>query len=248
MRISFSDVGFSYDTQPILRDFYLDIPSAQKVAIVGVSGIGKSTILSLASGLSRPSHGHITVSEQAPEIVLQEGRIGFLFQTPALFPWLTCRENVSLPSKIAGVQIKTVEQSSQLSTEQAMTMAGIEHAADKYPHELSGGMRARAALAVQYYHQPELMLLDEPFANVDDIMKQALLRKLAISPLYAVQTIVMVTHNIMDAVKFGDRVVVLNRTGGDLVHVCLDIETGFGLDALTENLIEVETEIREALQ
>ncbi len=178
------------------------------VALVGPSGCGKSTLLRSIAGLIRPSGGQLTVAGLEPVRARREAtRMSFVFQDPTLLPWRNVRDNIALPLELAGDE----RDSRQTRVRRAVELVGLAEFAGRYPNELSGGMRMRVSLARALATDPELLLLDEPFAALDDITRQTLNEELLALWESRHWTGVFVTHNIAEAVFLSQRVLVLTR-------------------------------------
>jgi NitT/TauT family transport system ATP-binding protein len=190
----------------VLADISLTIEAGAFVALVGPSGVGKSTLLRLLAGLLRPSTGQIMLDGQPAS--QSRDPIGLVFQRDNLMPWRTVTENVRLPLELQGKNGRITQQRVQEMIE-LVGLAGFEQS---YPAQLSGGMAQRVALARALVHQPQLLLLDEPFGALDALtrerMGQELLRIWQAIPV----TVFMVTHSISEAVLLADAVLVM---GGD---------------------------------
>jgi NitT/TauT family transport system ATP-binding protein len=181
------------------------IKNDKVVAIIGPSGCGKSTLLNMIAGLYVPSSGSIVYKGARVSDVNTDA--GYMTQKDNLLPWRTVRDNVAFPLELAGV-----EKSERVDrADQVIKHVGLDGFAHRYPHELSGGMRKRACLARMLIYGAETALLDEPFAALDAQLKLAmhdLLLKLAAETK---QTVVLVTHDLMEAVTLADRVLVCTR-------------------------------------
>ena len=177
----------------------LDVRAGELVAILGPSGCGKSTLLRLVAGLDAAQGGTIAVAARGR-------RISFVFQDAHLLPWRTVQRNVELPLELAG--IGRAERAAAAS--RRIAQVGLADAAGRYPAQLSGGMRMRASLARALVTDPELLLLDEPFAAVDEITRSYLDEQLL--ALWAERriTVLFVTHSIAEAALLAERVVVLS--------------------------------------
>jgi NitT/TauT family transport system ATP-binding protein len=179
----------------------LDVARSEFVCIVGASGCGKSTLLSLVAGLDAPTAGSLDLATDSPAL---------MFQEPALLPWLTARRNVELPLRLRRVprRERTARADELLST------VHLEGFAERRPHELSGGMRQRVALARALAQTSDLLLMDEPFAAVDAITRDVLHEDLDRVWQTTGVTVLFVTHNVREAARLGDRVVLLTSRPG----------------------------------
>ncbi|MGH8929925.1 MAG: ABC transporter ATP-binding protein [Egibacteraceae bacterium] len=174
------------------------------VCLVGASGCGKSTLLNLIAGLDRPTAGRVTVSG---------GRTALLFQDAALFPWLSVRRNVELALQLRGAG-RADRRGRAGELLELVHLSGFE---DSQPHELSGGMRQRVALARALAQDADILLMDEPFGALDAITRDLMHHELECIVRQAGVTVVFVTHNVREAVRLGDRVVVLSSRPGRVV-------------------------------
>ena len=189
-----------YDARVVLRDIRLQLQQGEVVSLIGTSGCGKSSLLSIASGLDRNFNGTVVLDGQPLQGVSRD--IGFIFQEPRLFPWLTVAENVAFDSNNA------------LATQRLVTRllaeVGLQEHASALPKQLSGGQAQRAAIARGLFTQPRVLLLDEPFSAVDAFTRmklQDLLLKVAYQHKL---TVLLVTHDIDEALYLSDRVVLLD--------------------------------------
>jgi len=178
----------------------LDIAPGEFVCILGASGCGKSTLLNLVAGLDRPGVGTID----------DHGRTGLMFQESALFPWLTVRANVALALRLAGVP--KAERTVRVA--QLLDAVHLGAFADKRPHELSGGMRQRVALARALAQDSDVLLMDEPFGALDAMTRDLLHDELERLWQERSFSVLFVTHNVREAVRLGDRVVLLTSRPG----------------------------------
>jgi NitT/TauT family transport system ATP-binding protein len=193
------------ETVVAVRDINLTIAQKEIVAIIGPSGCGKSTLLNMIAGLYAPSSGSIVYKGARVSDVNTDA--GYMTQKDNLLPWRTVRDNVAFPLELAG--INKTERADR--ADKVIKHVGLDGFAHRYPHELSGGMRKRACLARMLLYGAETALLDEPFAALDAQLKLAmhdLLLKLAAE---TGQTVVLVTHDLMEAVTLADRVLVCTR-------------------------------------
>jgi NitT/TauT family transport system ATP-binding protein len=193
------------ETVDAVRDISLSIAQKEIVAIIGPSGCGKSTLLNMIAGLYAPSSGSIVYKGVRVSDVNTD--VGYMTQKDNLLPWRTVRDNIGFPLELAGV----AKPERATRVDQVIEHVGLDGFAHRYPHELSGGMRKRACLARMLLYGAETALLDEPFAALDAQLKLAmhdLLLKLADE---TGQTVVLVTHDLMEAVTLADRVLVCTR-------------------------------------
>jgi NitT/TauT family transport system ATP-binding protein len=189
----------------------LDIPGGEFVALLGPSGCGKSTALRLIAGLVSPTSGTVELAYHAGEV--RPGHsIGFVFQEPTLMPWTTVRENVRLPLKLARV----TEPESDARIAEALSRVGLVEFADAYPRELSGGMKMRVSLARALVTDPDILLMDEPFAALDEITRFRLNNDLLALWRNLNKTVVFVTHSVFESVYLSQRVVVMTQRPGRL--------------------------------
>lgn len=188
----------------------LTIAQGEFLCIVGPSGCGKSTLLNLIAGFERPDSGELLVDGRA---VTGPGSDRFvIFQEPALFPWLNVRQNVAFGLRLAGVT--TSEQQRQV--DRLLQMVHLERFAAARIHELSGGMKQRVALARALAMDPEILLMDEPFAALDAQTRDLLHEEMERIWQETGKTVVFVTHNVREAVRLGTRVILMSADGGTI--------------------------------
>jgi NitT/TauT family transport system ATP-binding protein len=198
--VSLRGVSKSFGNAPAVLDrIDLDVRPGEFVCLVGASGCGKSTLLSLVAGLDAPTAG---VVDAAPSALM--------FQEPALFPWLTAGQNVELALRLRGVArgVRRTE------AERLLSLVRLDGLAKKRVHELSGGMRQRVALARALAQDSGVLLMDEPFAALDAITRDALHEELTRVWAEVGLTVLFVTHNVREAVRLGQRVVLLSSKPG----------------------------------
>lgn len=189
----------------VLDDVGLDIAPGEFVCLLGASGCGKSTLLNLIAGLDRPTAGVVETPAEGSAVMFQES---------ALMPWLTARRNVELALRLRGVP-RAERRAKALSLLDAVNLTD---AADKRPHELSGGMRQRVALARALAQDRPVLLMDEPFAALDAITRDLLHEELERVWRATGRTIVFVTHNVREAARLGQRVVLMGSRPGRIVQ------------------------------
>ncbi|WP_153133466.1 ABC transporter ATP-binding protein [Dechloromonas hortensis] len=208
-------IDFSYDAQRILAGIDLTIPAGQFVSLLGASGSGKSTLLRLVAGLKAPQRGRLAWNGKpisGPGLDR-----GVVFQDYALFPWMSVVDNIAIA--IGKARPETGKAERRAEAVDYLRKVGLDAAIDKYPFELSGGMRQRAAIARALALGSPLLLMDEPFGALDPVNRarlQDLLLEIweAASPK---KTIVFVTHDVDEALYLGDRVVILGSTPGRVI-------------------------------
>lgn len=186
-------------------DVSLTVNEGEFLSIVGPSGCGKSTLLNMIAGFLEPSQGRIEVAGQAVHGQVPP-KLGYIFQKDTLLPWYSVRKNVALGLRFLGLPATQIEP----RVAQLLRLGHLEGFADAYPHQLSGGMRRRVALLMSLAVEPRILLLDEPFGALDTHTKTHLHRELSDIWRKLGQTIVMVTHDLDEAITLSDRVVVLS--------------------------------------
>ena len=188
----------------VLQDVSLNVQRGEFVCIVGPSGCGKTTLLRLLAGLMAPSSGQVYFEGERLE--RPRRRIGFVFQQANLMPWRTSLENIALPLELDSEGGGDVKSRARALIE----LVGLEGFEDAYPRDLSGGMAQRVAIARALIHQPDILLLDEPFGALDALTREYMATELIRIWGARSVTVVMVTHSISEAVLLADRVVVLS--------------------------------------
>ena len=184
----------------------LEIRSGEFLALLGPSGCGKSTVLRLLSGLTPPTRGEIVWGCERPEF-------GFVFQEPTLMPWSDVFSNVWLPLRLAGVS----KEKARPRIEEALAQVGLTGFAKAYPRQLSGGMKMRVSIARALVTRPAVLLMDEPFAALDEITRLKLNDELAELQSSLGATVVFVTHSVFESVYLSDRIVVMAPRPGRAV-------------------------------
>jgi NitT/TauT family transport system ATP-binding protein len=211
--IELRDLGREFEGGVVAVDHVdLRVPAGQFLAMLGPSGCGKSTLLRLIAGLDRPTRGAI-VRDRSTGGVGAHAPIAYVFQDAHLLPWRNLLHNVALPLELRGIpRAERLE-----SARQAIERVGLAEAAGRYPSQLSGGMRMRASLARALVTDPDLLLLDEPFAALDEITRQQLDEQLHELWRDRAMTVVFVTHSIVEAAFLAQRAIVLSRRPGRIV-------------------------------
>jgi NitT/TauT family transport system ATP-binding protein len=196
-----------------LDNVSFEIREGEFISLVGPSGCGKSTLLSILGGLEDTSDGTLVLAGKHHDAPRAD--LGMMFQTSVLFPWRTVRENVRLPGVILGLNRK--QQSERC--DELLSMVGLDGFGDRYPNELSGGMRQRVALARLLAHDPRVLLMDEPFGALDEFTREVMNVELLRIWEMTRKTVVFVTHNIGEAVFLSDRIFVMTPRPGRLEGV-----------------------------
>ena len=191
----------------------LTVRHGEFLSLLGPSGCGKSTLLRIIAGLGEPSRGTCRLALGEPGKPVIAGRIGFVFQDPTLMPWSTVAANVELPFRIAG-HVGTEERDRAAAALRAVGLAGFERS---YPRQLSGGMRMRVSIARALVTDPELLLLDEPFAALDEITRFALNDDLLLLWETRRPTVLFVTHSVFESAYLSTRIAVMSARPGHIV-------------------------------
>jgi nitrate/nitrite transport system ATP-binding protein len=225
-----NDVGMTFATKRgpsggkfvALRDINLNIERGEFVTLIGHSGCGKSTLLNLVAGLSTPTSGVLLLDDR--ELKGPGPDRGVVFQNHSLLPWLSCLDNVNLAVErvFAATENKTAWRARSMA---ALELVGLTHAADKLPGEISGGMKQRVGIARALAMQPKMLLMDEPFGALDALTRARLQDELMKIVQATGSTVLMVTHDVDEAVLLSDRIVMLTNgpaaTIGEILTVPL---------------------------
>ncbi|MEL6221995.1 MAG: ABC transporter ATP-binding protein [Cyanobacteria bacterium J06627_8] len=211
--ISLDNVSFGYSRKRlVLKDLSLSIRRGEFLTLLGPSGCGKSTILNLIAGFYPPLAGQVA---HGGEIVKgPSARRGVVFQSNALFDWMTVEQNIAFGFRFQS--ISKYEKKQRVKT--IIELVGLRGSERKYPYELSGGMRQRVAVARSMVVQPEILLMDEPFAAVDVQTREGLQEELLKLHEQVAGAILFVTHSIEEAVFLSDRIIILDRSMGSIAH------------------------------
>ncbi len=191
--LEFENVSFSYGKKPVFENFSFTLDENEILAVMGTSGCGKTTLLRLVSGLEKPSKDSVIRSTHK--------KIAYVFQEPRLFPWMTVREN------LRAILEKPREGDAKI--DDVLQKVGLSDAAEQYPDELSGGMKSRVALARALLFEGDLYLLDEPFAALDEALRQELGALLREHIKNRGASAILVTHQASDAEAIADRILTL---------------------------------------
>jgi NitT/TauT family transport system ATP-binding protein len=214
--VQVSNVGLVYKTSGqdvvAVSDVSIEVRPGRFVVLVGPSGCGKSSLLMMMAGLRHQTSGTITING-APIDVPDPNRVGVVFQEPSLFPWLTAEENVEFPLTLRGVSRKE----RRAKAEEALQLVGLDGFGKRHPHELSGGMKQRVSIARGLVQDPPVLLMDEPFAALDEQTRMTMGDELLRIWAATGKTIVFVTHSLTEAVYLADEVIVMSARPGRIV-------------------------------
>jgi NitT/TauT family transport system ATP-binding protein len=205
---------FKTTTQDVIaiEDVSLDVKPGRFVVLVGPSGCGKSTLLMMMAGLRQQTSGTITISG-APIPEPDPNRVGVVFQEASLFPWLTAEENVEFPLALRGV----TKSDRRARAQDALKLVGLDGFGKRHPHELSGGMKQRVSIARGLVQDPPVLLMDEPFAALDEQTRMTMGDELLRIWAATGKTVVFVTHSLTEAVYLADEVIVMSPRPGRVV-------------------------------
>ena len=197
-------ITFAFDKKTIFKDFSLELKKGEILAVMGPSGCGKTTLLELSAGLLKPQKGEVITSFE---------KLAYVFQEPRLFPWLTVKENL-----LAVMKMKSKD--AEKAVLECLALVELEDALDKYPDELSGGMKSRVSLARALAYDGDLFLLDEPFAALDEELRKRISKKIKKHLHERGASAILVTHSPEDAYRIADRIITFRqRTPNNLLTV-----------------------------
>jgi NitT/TauT family transport system ATP-binding protein len=229
-----------------LSDVDLDVHAGEFVSFIGPSGCGKTTFLRVVADLEQPSAGTVVVNGLTPEAARLARQYGYVFQAPALYPWRTIEKNVMLPLEIIG--LPAAERAERARQQLALVdLTGFER---KFPWQLSGGMQQRASIARALSFDPALMLMDEPFGALDEIVRDHLNERLLRLWDKTGKTVLFVTHSIQEAVFLSTKIVVMSPRPGRIIDViACDFPRDRTLDIReTPEFLEVAHRVRAGLR
>ncbi|MSP14795.1 MAG: ABC transporter ATP-binding protein [Chloroflexi bacterium] len=232
---------------PVLHDINIEIAPGAFTAIIGPSGCGKSTLLRILADLEQPSSGEVQVNGKSPRQARLDRDYGIVFQTPVLHGWRTVRQNIMLPLEIMGLPAGE-------RVEQMIRLVKLEEYVDYYPHQLSGGMQQRAAIARALVNSPRLLFMDEPFGALDEITREHLNLELLRIWQETGTTIFFITHSISEAVFLSTQLLVMSPRPGQIerqITIELPTSSHHLRDALTRqhpHFLELTTQVRLALR
>lgn len=213
--ITIENVNKSFGSLNVLENINLHVKKGEFLVLLGASGCGKSTLLNLIAGFEQPTRGRVVVNNR--EVTDVDPHSGMVFQQYALFPWMTVLENVAFGLKLRGMPKKQRQEIAMKYIE----MVGLKSFVDAFPKALSGGMRQRVSIARVLANDPDVILLDEPFAALDAMTRQVLQEQLVEIYEKSGKTIVFITHSIDEALLLATRIVILGAKPGRVVQ---DIE------------------------
>lgn len=248
--VSASRLGLTFQTNdgPVeaLSNVDLTIGKGEFVSFIGPSGCGKTTLLRVIADLEKPKSGTISVNGMTPEQAREKRAYGYVFQAAALFPWRTIERNVALPLEIIG--LSRAEQAERIKrTMELVNLSGFEK---KYPWQLSGGMQQRASIARALAFDADLLLMDEPFGALDEIVRDHLNEQLLELWARTNKTICFVTHSIPEAVYLSTRIVVMSPRPGrvtDIIESTLPKERPLDIRE-TPEFLAIAARVRDGLR
>ncbi|CAB4327520.1 ABC transporter [Brucella sp. 191011898] len=223
--IDINDLSLVFETNdgPVhaLSNINLAVERGEFVSFIGPSGCGKTTLMRVVANLERPSSGTVTVNGKTPEQARLDRSYGYVFQAAALFPWRTIEDNISLPLEIMG--FSRAERRERI--EKNLALVNLAGFGKKYPWQLSGGMQQRASIARALSFDPDMLLMDEPFGALDEIVRDHLNEQLLKLWAATRKTVIFVTHSIPEAVFLSTKIVVMSPRPGR-IHEIIDCDLG----------------------
>ena len=240
-KIKFDHVSKVFETRSqtivAVKDYSMEIQAGEFISILGPSGCGKSTLIRMLDGIIDTTEGDICIDgkkvnnkgKKMPKEVLM--KMGFIFQQPNMLPWFTVRENIALPLRVFDMKGPEWED----RVDELIRMVGLQDYAKAYPTEISGGMLQRAGVIRAMVHDPEILLMDEPFGALDELTREQMNMELLDIWSKTGKTIIFITHNIEEAVLLSSRVYVMGTNPGRLVEtVTLDLPRPRTLSMITQ--------------
>lgn len=242
------DLTFETNDGPVhaLKGIDLTIERGEFVSFIGPSGCGKTTLLRVIADLEKPTGGSIEVNGMSPEQARMSRAYGYVFQAAALYPWRTIGANIALPLEVMGID--KAERDALVAKN--LELVNLEGFANKFPWQLSGGMQQRASIARALSFDPDMLLMDEPFGALDEIVRDYLNEQLLELWAKTKKTVVFVTHSIPEAVFLSTKIVVMSPRPGR-IHEIIDCDLGDNrtLDIReTPRFIEIAHQVREGLK
>ncbi|KNF08391.1 ABC-type nitrate/sulfonate/bicarbonate transport system, ATPase component [Gottschalkia purinilytica] len=216
MRLEIKNISKTFtnkkEVNNVLEDISFNVGEGEFVTLLGPSGCGKTTLLTIIAGFQNPSSGEIFLNGN--KVTKPGPDRGFVFQNYALFPWMTVKENITYPMK----QLKLSKNEQEERLQNLLKIAQLQGKENLYPHQISGGMKQRTAVVRSLASKPEVLLMDEPLGAVDFQMRQILQKQLEDMWMKDKTTVVMVTHDVDEAVYLSDRVIVMSDKRGTVVE------------------------------
>jgi NitT/TauT family transport system ATP-binding protein len=250
LAVDIRDVSLSFDTSDgkvqALSAVSLKIAAREFVSFIGPSGCGKTTLLRVVADLEQPTAGTVLINGLSPEAARSRRDYGYVFQSPALYPWRTIEKNVMLPLEVMGFSRQEQRERAQRYLA-LVNLTGFER---KFPWQLSGGMQQRASIARALSFDPALMLMDEPFGALDEIVRDHLNEQLLGLWGKTGKTVLFVTHSISEAVFLSTKIVVMSPRPGRIIDVIdCDLPPERGLEIReTPKFIELAQRVRKGLR
>ena len=242
------DLTFQTNDGPVhaLKDVNLNITKGDFISFIGPSGCGKTTFLRVMADLEQPTDGTITINGVAPNVARESRAYGYVFQSAGLYPWRTIGKNICLPLEIMG--ISKAEQKERVA--KVLKLVELEDFEQKFPWQLSGGMQQRASIARALAFDAEILLMDEPFGALDEIVRDYLNEQLLELWKNTNKTICFVTHSIPEAVYLSTKIVVMSPRPGriiDVIENALPLERPLNIRESAE-FIKIAQRVREGLR
>ena len=242
------DLTFSTNDGPVdaLKDVNLDINEGDFVSFIGPSGCGKTTFLRVLADLERPTGGTVEINGVSPKIARESRAYGYVFQAPGLYPWRSIGKNIKLPLEIIG--LSKHEQSERVK--RVLKLVDLQDFENKFPWQLSGGMQQRASIARALAFDADILLMDEPFGALDEIVRDHLNEQLLDLWKTTSKTICFVTHSIPEAVYLSTKIVVMSPRPGriiDVIESTLPNERPLDIRDASE-FISISQRVREGLR
>ena len=227
-----------------LENLDLSIGRGEFFSLIGPSGCGKSSFLKVAAGLLRQTSGSMTLDGSAVRGPRRE--VGVIFQRPTLFPWKTVLHNVLLPAQTLNLD----RDAARARADQLLKLVGLDEFADNYPNELSGGMQQRVGIVRALIHDPDVLLMDEPFAALDALTREHMMMELQDIWMTTEKSVLFITHSIPEAVFLSDRVAVMSQRPGRIIREHrVDLDRPRDLSTMASPAFnEVCNELRAELQ
>ncbi|MFC4624621.1 ABC transporter ATP-binding protein [Daeguia caeni] len=248
--IDINDLSLVFETNdgPVqaLSNINLTVERGEFVSFIGPSGCGKTTLMRVVADLEQPTSGTVSVNGKTPQQARLDRSYGYVFQAAALFPWRTIEDNVGLPLEIMG--LSKAERQTRIAKNLALVnLTGFEK---KFPWQLSGGMQQRASIARALSFDPDMLLMDEPFGALDEIVRDHLNEQLLKLWAATKKTVIFVTHSIPEAVFLSTRIVVMSPRPGR-IHEIIDCDLGPDRPLEireTEAFLKIAHRVREGLR